>query len=699
MMAAKITPRHLERAAYVYVRQSTLTQVNENLESQKRQYALAGQAQALGWARVEVVDEDLGRSGSGRDRRPGFERLVSAVCLEEVGGVFALEASRLARNNRDWYHLVDLCGLTSTLMIDGDGIYDPQDFNDRLLLGLKGTMSEWELGVMRQRSVEALRQKAARGELYTSVPIGFLRTRADRCELDPDERIRKVIATVFEKFEELGSIRQVLLWFRGEKVELPSVDYTAFGRCVVWKLPVYNSVRAILTNPMYAGAYAYGRTRTTTSVIGGQRTRHSGVEVPREDWSVLITDHHDGFIDWRHFEENQRRIRENARMNGLISSRGPAREGPALLAGLLRCRRCGRKLHVTYSGSTGRVPRYACRGAAVNHGSDFCISFGGLAADRAVAEAVLAIIQPGAIEAALQTAAQAEADYRSEVELFRLKLEQARYEAGRARRQYDAVDPENRLVAAELERRWNASLQEVARLEQEYSLLEHGSPHTREADREGLLQLAEDLPRVWNDSSADIRLKKRIVRTLIEEILADVDDDAARIELIVRWTGGQHSRLSLRKQRKGEHRHTTDLQVVDIVRELAASLSDGQIARVLNRLSLTTGRGNSWVASRVNSLRHYHGIPVYAPGRREREGRLTLEESAAELRVSPPVVRRLLNRGILPGRQVVPHAPWSIQRSDLELEAVQECVREVLRGRNGPQSDGIQQLSVYPTIL
>jgi DNA invertase Pin-like site-specific DNA recombinase len=698
-MPAKITPRHLERAAYIYVRQSTLTQVNENLESQRRQYALATRAQALGWARVEVVDEDLGRSGSGRDRRPGFERLVSAVCLEQVGGVFALEASRLARNNRDWYHLVDLCGLTSTLMIDGEGVYDPQDFNDRLLLGLKGTMSEWELGVMRQRSAEALRQKAARGELYTTVPIGFLRTRDDRCELDPDERIRAAIATVFEKFDELGSVRQVLLWFRGEKVELPSVEYTAFGRSVVWKLPVYNSVRAILTNPMYAGAYAYGRTRTTTSVAGGRRTRRSGIEVPREDWSVLITGHHPGFIDWRHFEENQRRINENARMKGLMGSRGAAREGPALLAGLLRCRRCGRRLHVTYSGSTGRVPRYGCRGAAVNHGADACVSFGGLAADRAIAEAVLAIIQPGAIEAALQTAAQAEQERGAELELLRLKLEQARYETARTRRQYDAVDPENRLVAAELERRWNASLQEVARLEQEHSLVENGRSRLPDVDREGLLRLAEDLPRVWNDASADMRIKKRIVRTLIEEILADVDDEGARIELIVRWIGGQHSRLSIRKVRKGEHRHSTDLQVVDIVRELATTLSDGQIARVLNRLSLKTGRGNSWIASRVNSLRHYHGIPVYDPQQRAVEGVLTLEEVAEVLRVSPPVVRRLLERRILPGRQVVPHAPWSIHRSDLDLPGVQEYVGRVHQGRNGPQTEHREQLSILPTNL
>ena len=288
MNLAKIQPARLERAAYVYIRQSTLTQVQENRESQRRQYEFADYARSLGWARVEVVDDDLGRSGSGQAARPGFQRVVSAVCLEEVGGVFALEASRLARNNRDWHHLVDLCGLTSTLLIDSDGIYDPREFNDRLLLGLKGTMSEWELGVMRQRSIEALRQKAERGELYTTVPIGFLRTRDDRCELDPDRRIQETLRLVFEKFEELGSIRQVLLWFREEKVEVPVVEYGPFGRSVVWKLPVYNSIHKVLTNPIYAGAYAYGRTKTETSVVEGSAHKRSGVAVPQDEWAVLM---------------------------------------------------------------------------------------------------------------------------------------------------------------------------------------------------------------------------------------------------------------------------------------------------------------------------------------------------------------------------------------------------------------------------
>ena len=510
MIPGKITPKHLKRSAYVYIRQSSLSQVHENLESKRRQYELANRARTLGWRQVEVVDEDLGRSGSGRVARPGFQRLVSAVCLEEVGAVFALEASRLARNNRDWHHLVDLCGLTSTLIIDAEGVYDPHHFNDRLLLGLKGTMSEWELGVMRQRSLVALREKAERGELYiyTMLPIGFLRTRGDRCEMDPDRRIRRSIGLVFEKFEELGSIRQVLLWFRQEGVELPSVEYGPFGRAVVWKLPVYSSLHHILTNPVHAGAYAYGRTRTETAIVDGQPRRRSGIQVPQDEWAVLIPEHHEGYIGWQRYQANQKRIAENVHMKGSMR-RGAPRKGRSLLAGLLRCRRCGRRLHVTYSGTKGRVVRYSCRGAAVNHGTGSCISFGGLAADRAVEEAVLAVIQPGAMEAAIRAAEHAMADRKRDREVVALKLEQARFEAERARRQYDDAEPENRLVAGELEQRWNRALEVVAEVERKWVASEAGDRRKDERiDREALLQLAEDLPGVWHDPESDMRLKE-----------------------------------------------------------------------------------------------------------------------------------------------------------------------------------------------
>lgn len=693
-LPAKITAAHLARAAYVYVRQSTPTQVQDNLESQRRQYGLVEQARVWGWHRVEVIDEDLGRSGSGRAVRPGFERLVSAVCLEEVGAVFAIEVSRFARNSRDWAHLVDLCGLTATLIIDGEGIYDPRETNDRLLLGLKGTMSEWELSVMRQRSFAALRQKAARGALYTTVPIGFLRTRDDRVELDPDLRIQEAMRLVFHQFRATGSVRQTLLWFRQERIELPSIEYGPFGRGVVWKLPVYNGVHHILTNPIYAGAYAFGRTRTQTTVVGGRARKRDGIAVPREAWAVLLRDHHDGYIEWRDYEAIQRQIAENAYMEGRMT-RGAPRDGAALLAGLLRCRRCGRRLHVTYSGARSTVRRYGCRGAQVNHGADWCISFGGLAIDRAVEAAVLALMQPAALDAALAAGAQATAARAAERAQYVLRREQAQYEAERTRRQYDAVDPAHRLVAAQLERRWNAALDALGAAEHALVTFDATISSTAQVIDAGALRaLATDLPSVWHDPRADARLKKRIVRTLIEEILVDVDDEAARINAVVRWAGGQHSALSVEKRRAGQHRYRTNPDVITLIRELSVMIDDGQVASVLNRLGSRTAKGLGWTRNRVCIVRNHEGIPVHDTARAAREGWLTLDGAAIRSGVSATVIRKLIDRQILPARQVVAHAPWMIRTSDLECDGVAHYLDQVRTGRALPPTADPTQLTL-----
>ena len=694
LLPAKITPQHLQRAAYVYVRQSTVTQVHEHLESQRRQYALAEHARTWGWQQVEVVDDDLGRSGSGRVVRPGFERLVAAVCDEHVGAVFALEASRLARNNRDWHHLVDLCGLTATLLIDGEGVYDPRDFNDRLLLGLKGTMSEWELGVLRQRSLEALRLKASRGELYTTVPIGYVRTRDDRVELDPDLRIQEAIRMIFRQCLALGSLRQVLLWCRSEHVTLPAIEYGPFGRTVVWKLPVYNTIHKLATNPIYAGAYVFGRTKTETRVSGGRASKRT-TRREAADWPVFLPDHHPGYITWAEYEALQTQRQENAQMQGRMS-RGAPRHGTALLAGLLRCRRCGGRLHVTYSGANGKVRRYDCRGAMVNHGTGHCLSFGSLALERAVEDAIFAVVAPGAIDAALAAAAQTQEQQTEREAHARLALEQLRYEAERARRQYDAVDPANRLVAAELERRWNAALDAVAAQERHLAGLATISASPA-VDVAGLRALAEDLPRVWQDSRTDARLKKRLVRTLIEELLVDVSADASRLHVIVRWAGGQHSALDVRKKRKGQHRFCTSEDVVDIVRALVRVLPDGQIAAVLNRLGYTTGRGNTWTATRVVTLRHSHDLPVFDPTSTERDGWCTLEQAAERLDVSHTVIRSLISGGLLPAEQVIATAPWVIRTTDLAAPGVHDYVAQVHRRRRGPPTPDTAQLSLTPS--
>ncbi|MGH8216994.1 MAG: recombinase family protein [Steroidobacteraceae bacterium] len=494
---SKITAEHLRRQAVIYVRQSTLDQVQNNLESQRRQYALADRARGLGWQEVTVIDDDLGRSGGGV-HRPGFERLLAELCEGRVGAVFCIEASRLARNGRDWHTLLEFCRLVDALIIDEDGIYDARETNDRLLLGMKGTLSEMELSTFRQRSHEAAMQKARRGELFSTVAIGYVRVPNDRLEKEPDRRIRKAIELAFRKFRQFGSVRQVLLWLRQERIELPSVAYGESGRAVIWKLPIYNVVHHILTNPIYAGAYVYGRTTTTTRIEQGRKHSVQGVRVPQEQWQVLIRDHHEGYIRWDEYEANLQQITHNAAMKGRLV-RGPARNGGALLAGLLRCGHCGRKLHVAYSGGNGESQRYACQGAMINHGTGRCISFGALKPERLLEAEILRRLEPLGIQAALEAIDREGQRTDEQISQKELALQQARFEVARARRQYDAVDPDNRLVAGELERRWNEALKHHNTVEEELKALRANQPKALDdATRRTLLALGEDLPALWN---------------------------------------------------------------------------------------------------------------------------------------------------------------------------------------------------------
>src|SRR5262245_4931279 len=437
-MENKITPDHLRRMAVVYIRQSSAIQLTQNLESQRRQYGLADHAKTLGFVNVDVVDEDLGRSGSGLVERPGFQRVVAMVCAGHVGAVLCIEASRLARNGRDWHHLIELCGLVGSLVVDPDGVYDPQLINDRLLLGLKGTMSEFELNLLQQRSLEAARQKARRGELRFCLPVGYCWTHHDKIEMEPDRRVREAIFGVFDKFRELGSMRQVLLWFRGEQISLPVTAYNEFGRTILWRLPTYKTIRYMLVNPTYAGAYAFGKTCVRTHLVNGRAERTQGHTKPRNEWMVLIRDHHPGYISWEEYERNQMRIADNLHSKSGFK-RKAGRGGRGLLSGLLRCGRCSRMLHVVYVGNKGNVVRYFCRGAHINHGTDRCISFGGLKADRSVAAEVLQAISSSAIESAIKAAESRSHQTLQRQQSLELELEQARYEARLSTRRYEAV--------------------------------------------------------------------------------------------------------------------------------------------------------------------------------------------------------------------------------------------------------------------
>jgi DNA invertase Pin-like site-specific DNA recombinase len=656
---SKITAEHLARTAYVYIRQSTADQLVHNLESQRRQYGLAERARQLGWSSVEVIDDDLGRSGSGT-RRPGFERLVAAICDGRVGAVLAIEVSRLARNGRDWHTLIEFCGLVGTIIVDEDGIYDARHPNDRLLLGMKGTMSELELSLFRQRSQEALKNKARRGALFLGVAAGYVKTGGDRIEKDPDQRVQSALQLVFSKFAELQSVRQVHVWLREESIELPAKSHDANGRHIVWKLPLYNTVHNILTNPVYAGAYAFGRTASKTIVEDGRKRVRRGLRRPMMEWDVLIKDRHEGYISWEEFERNQRVIADNATGKGSAMARGAARRGELILSGLLRCGHCGRKMYVGY----GKSGRYYCQGANVNHGTERCISFGSTKADEAVGTEVMRVLKPLGINAAIKALEAQTSETSAARRQLELSLTEARYQAAHARRQYDAVDPANRLVAGELERRWNMALESVHRIEREIAELDAKRPlPLGEKERDHLMQLGADLKRAWSHPAASAATRKRILRAALKEIIARVE--GGFIEMVLHWQGGDHTALKLKMNTAGKHRWTVAEDTLTLVRELARQMPDKQIARLLNRTGKPTGRGNGWTEVRVRSFRDYHEIMVYRPGEWAERGEITLEAAANIIGVIPMTALRMIKRGDLKGRQLCRGAPWVIKAEDV----------------------------------
>jgi len=685
-MSDKVHASHLDRCAFVYVRQSSLQQVRDHTEGRRQQYALVERARTMGFCETVVIDEDQGRSGSGQQERPGFGRLLSGVCQGNAGAVFALEASRLARNNRDWHHLVDLCALTDTLIIDAEGIYDASQLNDRLLLGLKGTMSEFELGLLRQRAREAFVQKVQRGHALWELPVGFVRTEEHRIEKTPDREVQRAIDGVFRKFVELGSARQTTLWYWHEELLLPHVIPGTAGREVAWRRPTGHRVNQILKNPCYAGAFAYGRTAAQTVVREGRARQGSRRRKPQSQWKVLILDAHPGYISWEDYLRNQRMLEENAAERG-AAHRGAAKGGPALLAGLLRCGRCGRKLHVNYGGKSGRVPRYACSGSRVEHGSAPCLSAGGLRLDAAVVREVLSAIQPVGIEAALLTIDQLANTNDEKREALALALERAQFEARRAQRQYDAVDPDNRLVAGELEQRWNQALEQVAELEQRIAALDDKIEPLTDEQRGHLMALGSDLSIAWDHPKTDVKVRKRILRTVLREIVLNNVDDPPMHELHLHWQGGVHTQLRVPRNGRGQHNRAADADVVELIRELSKVVEDKAIAAILNRLGYKTGQGKSWHAHRVANLRHYHRLPNYPKS----TDWVTLEQAAKRLQVSNTVVSRLIKEGTLPARQVVRYAPWIIEVADLELPAVQTAIKAVHEGRKLPRNHPDQQ--------
>jgi len=580
MTPDQIQSSHKRRLAYVYIRQSSQHQVIHHQESQRRQRGLVKRACDLGWPRDQVVlvDEDQGQSGAHTQKRPGFQKLVAASALGKVGIILALEVSRLSRNNQDWYHLLDICSVTRTLLADGEGLYDPNHYNDRLLLGLKGTMSEAELNTIKERLVAAILAKAKRGEFRFRLPAGYIWDQTGRMQKDPDAQVRSVIHLILERFSQLGTIGQVHRSLVEEGIVIPLMSGS--GHSLVWSDPRYNYVRRVLNHPIYAGAYAFGRTEVMEVLDADQRPKKRIRRRSREQWPVLITDHHAGYISWQKYEWNQKQIFSNRRSR---TNMGAPREGKSLLQGLILCGPCGRRMRVEYSGPLRNV-RYVCNKVQQQAGIPACQSFGAQRIEKKVAQLVLEAVAPAGVEAMIAASEATLTAGKAEQKHWQQRVERARYEVDAAHRQYTLVDPANRLVAAELERRWEQALQELETIKTEATerLQELDQPLTAQ-EQQRLRNYAHDLPGLWNATSTRFQDKKRIVRCLIENVVVTKPEDGPNLLAAVHWVGGEVTHVEVAKGHTGMHCNVAEPELLELIRDLSQEFGDDQIARILRR--------------------------------------------------------------------------------------------------------------------
>jgi DNA invertase Pin-like site-specific DNA recombinase len=701
---SKIKPTHTQRAACVYIRQSTPGQVEHNRESAARQYALADKACQLGWPKEQVIliDEDLGLSGSTTDKRSGFARLTSEVALAHVGIVLGLEVSRLARNNADWYRLLELCGVTDTLIGDNDGVYHPALFNDRLILGLKGTMSEAELHIIRARLDGGIRNKAARGELRRGLPVGFIWGEQDGEVLfHPDEAVTGAIRAVFERFAEFGSARRVWLWFRSEGLSFPLQTMPAgMPGPIRWVTPTYHALHQVLTNPVYAGAYTYGKTKYERYVDENGAVRKRIRHLPMDQWSVLIHDHHPGFIDWLTFQANQARLASNTRPKPHQAG-GAVREGSALLQGLVTCGHCGRHLHVHYRGRNS-VPGYHCAGKdLVNGRGVYCLNVGGMVIEQAVSNAFLEAVTPAAVEATMLSLQQLQANHDAALSQWRLEVERTRYEAERAERRYRTVEPENRLVARGLETDWENRLRDLAAAETELRRREQQRPNPIGPEQLKRIQrLGSDIRQVWTAPAITDRDRKELLRTLLEEVILNLKRAEGHAHLTLRWRGGAITVLDVPVPRFKPMGPRTDEDTISLLRRLAALYPDEVIAGILNRQERKTATGERFTANQVGSLRRYRNIPRFQPSAAPPTGELvSIRKAALILGMNTSSIHRWLADGFIAGEQVTPGAPWQIRITDeLRARIVQQAPPEYLPMLETTMKLGVSRQTVLQRV-
>ena len=666
---------HLRRDAYIYVRQSTLAQTVRNTESLLRQYDLAGRARQLGWAehQIVVVDDDLGRSGASAQGRKGFSDLVADVGLGKAGIVLSLECSRLARNNADWYRLLDLCALTDTLIADANGVYHPAGYNDRLVLGLKGTLSEAELHLLRARMTEGLRAKAARGELRLVLPAGLDYDDGDHVIITPDEAVREAVMCVFRRFDQLGSARQVVVSLRADGLRLPRRDIRT-GK-ITWAQAGYPAVHDILIHPGYAGVFAYGRSKTEKHLGAGGTVITRQRRLPRDQWAVMIPGHHPGYISLETYDANIARLAANSPAPA-GGAGGAAREGAAWLQGLLRCGRCGRLMQVNYH--SGGRPAYRCGRANQMYGATTCQRVGGRRLHETVLAELLAALAPACLAATVQAMSDTEAQFRQNLAVFERALERARFEAGRALRQYDNVEPENRLVARTLEAVLEDKLTAVRTAENQLAAQQARRPVTlTEQETDWITTAGADLRAIFQAPATTNAQRKELIRAVITEVTVTVqdnggDDTARTCQVQIIWQGGASTRLQMPVPASGHHCRVTSEDTLDLIRRLASRYDDTTIAQILSQQNRRTATGLPFRKTHVRALRARHGIPGYqappgnvTPGCQD-AAVVSITEAARQLGVSTATIYRWLRDGFVTGEQLTPGAPWQV-RVDQQL--------------------------------
>jgi len=687
---------HLTRKAIIYIRQSSERQVRENVESGRLQYKLTERAASLGWSHADIIDEDLGRSASYDSERSGFQRLVTQVGMGDVGIVISLEATRLARNNRDWYQLIDLCTIFDTIIGDHNTIYDPKDPNDRLLLGMKGTMSEAELNLIKFRMRQGRLSKARRGALYSTLPPGYCVSENGEVRKSADMREQQAIELIFNKFTNFRSARQTYMWFAEEGISVPVNCKQDIGNAKRrWKVPNYSFIRQMLRNPFYAGAYAYGKTCRRVSYVDGKIKKTIGHPKSIDQWDVLIKDHHEGYISWNQYEENMMIMRSNQQTKKGNETVGAVRNGKGLLVGLLRCRRCGRKMHVRYWGKSGVNARYMCPGEFY-HGGNYCQSFSAQKADSVFENELFKAIQPAAIQAGISACEVITQEYGEKIKYIEKELINAQYEADRAFQQYNQVDPLNRLVATELERRWNEKLHDLNELKERIFNEQKKIPKPTPEDLASVRSLSQRLPEVWSHPETNPASKKKIIRMLVEEVLIDLNDETLMLTMIIHWKGGLHTQVKFKKPVKGDPpKNKTDENIVELLKKLAPHYPDEEIARIFNCHKYKTGEGNPWNRVRVRALRANNKIAPF--DRTMQRYEVSLNEAAKRLDVNPYIIRQLICKGIIQANQIMLHASFKIKSSELEKEQVKVVVQRIKNGCRLKEikGDHEKQLSMF----